>query len=349
MKPVQFSKIADLYSVECLITIFSELKSVKVLPFDSGGFSSSTLESIQLTFNDNSTKKLVFKKTDVSKDWFNVRTKGRAGREIDIFTDSMFDEIWEIFHSPYVAFAEEGNEIGILMQDLSQHLFPNERKPIKEETEEMIISKLAKLHSVYWKSDVLEKFKGLLKPKDYLFMMGPQDHSMFDKIAKPPENIEGWMNEGWEYALNHLPKNIIDYLMQPLENITSDWDDIPFTLIHGDTKLANIAILNNSKVSIFDWAFVGLAPCTFDLCWYLAVNASRLSKRKEELIKFYRNELEIHLEEKIEEETWERLLNAGITCGFFMLFWTKAFALKNEREGAKHEWDWWVIRMSSII
>ena len=220
MRPVRFDKLADLYSEEYLVTIFNELKSVDVLPFDSGGFSSSTLESIQLILNSNSTKKLVLKKTDISKDWFNVRTEGRAGREIDIFADSMFGDIWKIFHSPYLAFAKEGNEIGILMEDLSLNLFPNERKPISAETEELIISKLAKLHAAYWKVEELDKFNWLLKSEDYLFMMGPQDHSHFDKIAKPPEKIEGWMNEGWEFALDNLPKVAVDYLMQPLENIT---------------------------------------------------------------------------------------------------------------------------------
>ena len=82
---------------------------------------------------------------------------------------------------------------------------------------------------------------------------------------------------------------------------------------------------------------------------YLAVNASRLYKSKEELIIFYKDKLEFFLNKKFSENEWKKLLNAGIVCGFFMLFWTKALAVKNGRDNSKQEWDWWVKYMDRII
>jgi len=40
------------------------------------------------------------------------------------------------------------------------------------------------------------------------------------------------------------------------------------TLIHGDIRRANIAVLPSGTVSLFDWDFAVRAPATAELAWY---------------------------------------------------------------------------------
>ncbi|HEY7728921.1 MAG TPA: phosphotransferase [Candidatus Eisenbacteria bacterium] len=64
--------------------------------------------------------------------------------------------------------------------------------------------------------------------------------------------------------------------------------DLPRTLLHGDAKVANFALMPDSRVAELDWALVGAGPASVDLGRYLAVNASRLARPKEEAVARYR-------------------------------------------------------------
>lgn len=43
------------------------------------------------------------------------------------------------------------------------------------------------------------------------------------------------------------------------------WDGLPRTLLHGDARVANFALLPGQRVTAFDWALIGAGPATIDL------------------------------------------------------------------------------------
>jgi aminoglycoside phosphotransferase (APT) family kinase protein len=118
--------------------------------------------------------------------------------------------------------------------------------------------------------------------------------------------------------------------------------------LHGDVKVANFAILAGGHVSAFDWAMAGTGPCTIDLGWYLAVNASRLTGPKDQIVRRYRTLLETALGNPLPDSVWRSLESVAIVCGARMLLWSKALALDVERPGAREEWTWWVDRLAEI-
>jgi aminoglycoside phosphotransferase (APT) family kinase protein len=138
-----------------------------------------------------------------------------------------------------------------------------------------------------------------------------------------------------------VPEEVAQKLTRPGREWAQEWDDLPRTLLHGDVKVANFAIVEGGKVAAFDWAMCGAGPCSVDLGWYLAVNASRLAGTKEEVIARYRALLGIDLG----DATWRRLEDAAIILGARMLLWAKAAALESGRAGAQEEWDWWMERL----
>jgi hypothetical protein len=43
---------------------------------------------------------------------------------------------------------------------------------------------------------------------------------------------------------------------------------LPQTVVHGDIRRANIAVLPSGRISLFDWDFAARAPAAADLAWY---------------------------------------------------------------------------------
>jgi aminoglycoside phosphotransferase (APT) family kinase protein len=119
-------------------------------------------------------------------------------------------------------------------------------------------------------------------------------------------------------------------------------DGLPRTLLHGDAKLANFALLPSGECAAFDWALVGSGPATLDLGWYIAVNAGRLARPKEEVIVRYRVLLESKLGAVLSDEVWEQMVAVGILCGALMLLWSKALALESGSTKARSDWQWWI-------
>ena len=113
-------------------------------------------------------------------------------------------------------------------------------------------------------------------------------------------------------------------------------------------KVANCALLGNGRVTAFDWAMVGTGPCTIDVGWYLAVNASRLTGSREAILSKYRRLLESALGHGLSDRLWRRLESVAVVTGARMLLWSKTLALELGRPGAADEWNWWVNRLVAI-
>jgi hypothetical protein len=47
----------------------------------------------------------------------------------------------------------------------------------------------------------------------------------------------------------------------------------------------------------------------------------------------------------LDARQWSELESAAYLHGALMLLWSKALALRDGRDGAQAEWDWWVERL----
>jgi hypothetical protein len=57
-------------------------------------------------------------------------------------------------------------------------------------------------------------------------------------------------------------------LCQHRERWLAPLSRLPQTLIHGDIRRANVAVLPSGGISLFDWDFACRAPAAADLAWY---------------------------------------------------------------------------------
>jgi len=343
--PYQASSRQSLTDSKVLRSQFGEFDSVKITEIDTSGYSGAKFSKMNLAYSDGKKIDLILKRMNLDDDWFSSRSNDVHGREAKAILSGELSHIHHLFELPYHIISIEERNIGILMNDISSGLFPDEKKSIHQADQDLMLDKLAEMHAYYWESQILDSLTWLNRSEDFIYLMGPLDHE--ENKQRSSKNLQQSVETGWESAMKLLPEKIKNIFLLPASNILDRWSDLPLTLIHGDSKVANFAKSENGQLCLFDWAFVGHAPCTFELGWFLGVNASRLAESKEELLLKYRKMLEKHLGHSIDNLLWSRLEEAGIVCGAFMLLWSKGAAVANNQEGAVKEWNWWLQRLEN--
>ncbi len=158
-----------------------------------------------------------------------------------------------------------------------------------------------------------------------------------------PAELEQQIRRGWQAALSRVPATVRTLLANAPEVLAGRYADLPFTLLHGDAKVCNFAVLPNGDVAAIDWAWVGAGPATLDLGWYLAINGGRLARSRDAVIQRYRRLLDAEAGAPIADDLWAGLVDVAVLCGALMLLWLKALALEEQPSPeVRAEWQWWV-------
>jgi hypothetical protein len=328
-----------LTGVGLLAKLLGPVESVEHHPLGTVGYSGATHERIDARLRSSERRSLVLKRVCLAADWPAARTGDIRGREAALLGEPALAGVWDVFACPYLACSARDGEIGLLMTDLAEYLLPDVDEPLTEGEEDAIISSLARLHARFWGAEVLA-IPWLNSPDRQFALLGPSAGAE-ESGRRAVLPFRDAVRRGWDVALTRLPAAVAEQLRQPAA-FARECAALPRTLLHGDTKVANFALLDDGRVAAFDWALIGAGPCTLDLGWYLAVNAGRLARSKEDVIAHYRALLEAELGRAIPSETWERLLSAGLLCGAAMGLWEKALAAESSPPRASAEWDWWV-------
>jgi hypothetical protein len=116
-----------------------------------------------------------------------------------------------------------------------------------------------------WVRRFIEDFKplGVLLP-GFLAQIGAEDAAFYVDLCR---------HRGWHAALDAGPQ----------------------TLVHGDLRRANIAFLEEGRVSLIDWEFAARGPAATDIAWHsllhfwaYPVDQRAPEEREAELVEFYR-------------------------------------------------------------
>ena len=346
---VAFDHIELLTDPAALSSILGPITSFdrEALPgASSSGYSSSRHEIFTAGLRDGTKLKLRLKRTHLGDDWLaRLSREEPPGREASLLGESALLPVWEAFARAHLAYAVEGSEVGLLMEDHSDCLLPDVKEPIQTPQEEAFLRALASLHARFWSSPALT-LPWLSRPEWSLDVLGPHQAADEAALLGAPQSIREGVPRGWRDALSLLPADVASKLTQPGERLWQEWSDLPKTLIHGDTKIANFAFLPEGRVAAFDLTRLGAAPATLDMGWYLAVNSTRLARGKDELLARYRELLEKKLGRTLDQALWERMTDAAIVSGARMMLWSKALALREGTRFRKDDWAWWVERLS---
>lgn len=343
-----FDRLESLTDPAALSTVVGAISNVERVSGSEApsGFSNSRHESIRITLRDGSRIRLRLKRMHIGEDWLARRAReDPPGREVSLLSEPSLAAVWACFTRAHLAYAVEGSEVGLLMEDLTDSFPPDVREPIPVDTEDALLDAIAAMHARFWESPALE-LPWLAKPEWCCDFLGPLQAGDEAALRGAPQSIRNGVTNGWREALQLLPAEAGAKLTQSADRLWLAWSDLPKTLIHGDTKVANFAFVENRGVAAFDWSRLGAAPCTVDLGWYLAVNSTRLARGKDELIARYRELLESKLGRTLDGALWERMVEAGVVSGARMLLWSKALARQDGTASRLADWDWWAARLA---
>jgi hypothetical protein len=342
--PRRLPSIDALADPASLGAVIGPVIEVRETPFTAIGFSNAAFSRVEAVNATGASRRFVLKRTRLDRDWIARRTGDLAGREALLLDGADLTAVWDAFACPYVAFASGISEIGLLLDDLTAGLLPDVRLPLRDDEELALLGGIARLHARFWDRGV-PRHDWLARVEHYCDLLAPSVATDPDQLSSISSVLQSDVARGWNAALQRLPAPVVRQLTCPASEWQERWATLPQTLLHGDVKVANFALLDDGRVAAFDWAMVGTGPCAIDLGWYLAVNASRLTRPKDDVISRYRVLLEAALDRRLDAELWSRLEQVAVVCGARMLLWSKALAVENHRPGADDEWDWWIGRL----
>jgi len=347
----RLATVADAIDPTALAAITGPIRSFERRPLKTVGYTGASHETLALALATGESRRFVVKRMKPSTDWTAVRSGDRIGREGAMLAEPALMPVWRAFTCPYVAYAIEGDHVALVMEDLTPHLFPDVRQPIAEEQEERLLHALTAMHAEFWSETGqrpgLLDLPFLARPEHYIGILDACCAVDTRAIGVLPQALAESVSRGWTAALEELPPPLFALMTTPAAEMAPFWEKLPRTIVHGDAKIANFALLPDGGVAAFDWALIGAAPASIDIGWYLAVNASRLAHSKQDMLSRYHRLLNAQLAAPLAPALWATLVRSAIIFGARMLLWSKALAVENERPGAIAEWNWWVEQLEA--
>jgi len=198
--------------------------------------------------------------------------------------------------APYLGVAADGDGIAILMPDLSREFFAWDRPggdPIVSlATLDRVTEAVARLHAMPWvecratTSDwdwpwcpLRERLTLLSRPSAERYRAGG--------LAVGTRFIEGW--DAFDRRATTSARALVADLAADPDPVLAALGRLPRTGLHGDLKLANVALLDDGRVALIDWAMMMLAPIAVELGWLLVSNTASLPIGPDAVLTVYRD------------------------------------------------------------
>jgi hypothetical protein len=255
-------------------------------PFPTDGWSGAAFSAI-----DRGGDRLVLKRTSPARDWI-VRATGDSRIREAWFADRL--TLPDVFidrgaiRLPYLGTATDGDDTVLVMPDLSAELIawdrPEHDPVVDRQTLKRVLDAVARLHSLPW-STTLERFLPREDPPDgppwcplperLLLLSRPAAQ----RYAAEGNRVGERFLDGWACFDRHAPsaaRDLVDRLAADVTPLVDALSALPRVGLHGDLKLANVALLPDGEVGFIDWQLTLRAPIAVELGWLLVSNSGSL-------------------------------------------------------------------------
>jgi hypothetical protein len=295
---------------------------------DSAGKSGAILERARIDG-----KPYVVKYIDRSRDWTMRAAGSLRGVSYELWLRGLFDDLPPCFLQPIVGVAR-GEMTVLLMEDVSEWLFPVTDAPISLADHLRVLDHMAALHATFWATtadiDVVPAMHRYLD-------LSPWTAEAEATLGDPPL-VPQLIAKGWPLLAEVAPaaSAVVAPLARDPGPLVEALDATPQTFIHGNFKLDNLGLTPDGRTVLLDWEISGIGACTADLAWYLSINCRRLPQSKEATIEAYRQFLERRGISTA--DWWDRQLGLALLGSLVQFGWEKALS------GYDDELQWWEAR-----
>lgn len=288
-------------------------------------------------------ERCVVKYLDLESD-FTIRVSGDIDcRSRRVWAAGLMDAAPDAIDHATLGAARWGRNgwgVALLMRDVSADLVPSSDDPVTEAQHLAFLDGMAALAASLWEwEDTFD-----LLPHRLRWAWFGEAQLAGERDLGFPEAVPRIATEGWERFAEKAPADLLDPIAALRRDTTPLSDAIrttPQTFLHGDWKYGNLGHGADGRVVLLDWAYPGQGPIAHDLCWYLALNRSRLplGHTKESTIDDLRAALEGHGVRT--DGWWERQLDLCMLGALVQFGWEKSLG---DGDDADAELRWWADR-----
>ena len=225
--------------------------------------------------------------------------------------------------APYLGAGHDGDDVGILMPDLTGVLFDWEA-PISAEDLDRVLGGLAALHAYPWTgSGNLEGGPWCpVRERITLICRASLERPGAARDAVADRLLPGW--DAFDRQAPAAARGLIASLGDNPQPLVDALAKLPSTLIHGDLKLANVGIATDGSIDMVDWQMVSVAPLAIELGWFLVSNVASLPFQPDDVLARYHAAL---MREGPGGAAivgdWEMQVDAAVLVGLLLRGWRK--------------------------
>ena len=285
-----------------LLDLLTEF-GLELLPehdFPNDGWSGATFTSLLDGFG----RRFIIKRTSLSQDWIARATRDDELREAWVAARSSGALAWPRGAVvPYLGAAADGDGVAILAPDLSTELIAWERPghdpAIDGDTLSRVLGAVARLHATPWSRMLEATAERDQEPAppwcplaERLTLLSPGAAAGYVANGNPVGErfLAGW--ESFKRLASPDARDLVARLSADVTPLVEALERLPSVGLHGDLKLANIALLPDERVAFIDWQMTLRAPIAVELAWFMVSNSGSLPQEPPAVLDAYREALD---------------------------------------------------------
>jgi hypothetical protein len=257
---------------------------------------------------------LILKRTSWSTDWIVRATDDRSLREAWFATAPLAMPPGIL--RPHLGAARDGDGAAILMPDLSRDLISwAEGAPaIAADTLDVVLRRMATLHEgAWWSAEHAPPWCPLDRRLALLTRPSAEAYRA-QGLAVGQRFVDGW--DAFDRSAPPAARRLIVDLAADITPLVTALVQLPAVGLHGDLKLANVAIHAGGEVSLIDWQMTLRAPVAVELGWFLVSNVAQLPGPPHEVLGRYRTAV-------VPDAAWDTQVDLAWIVGLLLRGWRK--------------------------
>ena len=279
------------------------LDGIPERPFPADGWSGSTFSTLE-----RDGERFVVKRVSPERDWIVRATHDDEIREAWLAGVGLRSQDWLPGAAgrvtvPYLGAAidEDGSAV-ILMPDLSTELVawerPTHEPALGPEATDRLLDRIAFLHSLPWSEVLMAQRERAGAPAppwcplpERLTLLTRRSAVAYTAAGNPVGEIflRGW--DGFDRHATPAARDLLGRLGDDPEPLVRALGQLPSVGLHGDIKLANVALFDDGGVAFIDWQMTLRAPVAVELGWFIVTNSAELPFPPEDILRRYRESL----------------------------------------------------------
>jgi hypothetical protein len=330
-------------------------------PFPTDGWSGATFTSIR-----RQSERFVLKRTSPARDWIVRATLDDDIREAAIAsTHLLFLGPAGRPGVPYVGAAADGDAAAILMPDLSAELIAWERPShagrLSVDDLDRVLDAVARLHAMPWWVGHPDEppIPWCPLPERILLLARPSaERYRADGNPVGDRFLAGW--EAFDRLATPAAQDVVRRLSNDPSPLLDALGELPSVGLHGDLKLANVALAGPTDILLIDWQMTCYAPVAVELGWLLVSNVELLPEPPDAILARYRASVEWHsgrfgaggvgsMDMARVVGDWEAQVDLALLVGLLLRGWRKGLDAESGVKlasgvTAEEDLEWWCRR-----